>query len=546
MRDEPPCIMDPDEPDETAPLLLGAEDANGNGKKPQSSRHGTFANHSPDSSSSVSGPEVEVEEGEVISDSDDVETREGLPEIRKKMWMLIPAIGIGVFMCALDQLLITSPLYGKLSDIFGRKECLLFSYLVFGLGCLGCGMAQDIYQICVARAVAGIGGGGMNSVVSILITDIVPLRDRGVWQGYINIIFAAGTSTGAPLGGWLADSIGWRWSFMGQAPLCLLAFIAVYFVLDLPKADHGHWLDKLAKVDFLGALCLVSAVFALLVGLDSGSNTGWSDKYTIIALCVTPVLFAVFIFVEMKVASHPFAPGHIIFERSLFACYLANFFGVAGQIAPVFCLPLFFQAVNGMSAARSGTLLVPAMVSAVLASLGGGIIIRRTGRYYWVTVASFAVLLFSMVPLVLFAGAWKNITAGVVIGLVLTALGAGSAITTTLIALISNAPQSDAAVVIACSYLFRSLGSSIGISTSTALLQQVLRTQLAARLGDDAGGIEDEVRKSLDAIKNLDPETQKIVRRCYQLATMGAFVPTTIFLIAALAASFFIREKRLG
>lgn len=103
------------------------------------------------------------------------------------------------------------PLYGKLSDIFGRKPCLLFAYSVFALGCLGCGLARSMGELCAARAFAGIGGGGMNSVVSILLSDLVPLRERGVWQGYINILWAAGTSTGAPLGGLLADSIGWRW-----------------------------------------------------------------------------------------------------------------------------------------------------------------------------------------------------------------------------------------------------------------------------------------------------------------------------------------------
>lgn len=103
------------------------------------------------------------------------------------------------------------PLYGKLSDIFGRKACLLFAYAVFGIGCLGCGLAQSMTQLCVARAVAGIGGGGMSSVVSILLSDIVPLQERGVWQGYINVVYAAGTSTGGPLGGLFADSLGWRW-----------------------------------------------------------------------------------------------------------------------------------------------------------------------------------------------------------------------------------------------------------------------------------------------------------------------------------------------
>jgi MFS family permease len=103
------------------------------------------------------------------------------------------------------------PLYGKLSDIFGRKPCLLFAYAVFAIGCLGCGLAQDMVQLCIARGLAGIGGGGMNSVVSILTTDLVPLRDRGIWQGYMNIIASVGTSVGAPLGGFLADSVGWRW-----------------------------------------------------------------------------------------------------------------------------------------------------------------------------------------------------------------------------------------------------------------------------------------------------------------------------------------------
>lgn len=103
------------------------------------------------------------------------------------------------------------PLYGKLTDIFGRKECLLFAYVFFGLGSLGCGLSTDISQLIASRAIAGIGGGGINAVVSILLTDLVPLRDRGLWQGYLNIVFSSGTAVGAPVGGLVADSLGWRW-----------------------------------------------------------------------------------------------------------------------------------------------------------------------------------------------------------------------------------------------------------------------------------------------------------------------------------------------
>ncbi|KAH7023520.1 major facilitator superfamily domain-containing protein [Ilyonectria destructans] len=491
------------------------------------------------------------------------------------MHVIFPAVGLGVYMVAIDQLLtvatyakignelnalnstswiatayfltLTScqPLYGKLSDIFGRKPCLLFAYSVFALGCLGCGLARSMGELCAARAFAGIGGGGMNSVVSILLSDLVPLRERGVWQGYINILWAAGTSTGAPLGGLLADSIGWRWSFLGQVPLCFVAFFAVYFVLDLPPVSHDHWLTRMRQIDFLGAFTLVVAVVALLVGLDSGSNLGWTHIITVIALSLTPALFALFVFVEIKVASNPFAPGHIIFDRSLFACYLANFFGVAGQMAIIFFMPLFFQAVQGNSATQSGALLVPGMIAGVLASLFGGWWIKRTGRFYWVTVSGYGVLLFALLPLIL--SVLFRSTPGEVLGLVITSLGAGCGITTTLVGLLANAAVEDTAVVIACSYLFRSLGSSIGISTGSAVLQQVLRTQLAARLpnGDDARGIEDKVRQNLDYIKELPPHIADQVRSSYQAATLGAFALILVYLTTSFLVTFWIKERPL-
>jgi predicted MFS family arabinose efflux permease len=211
---------------------------------------------------------------------------------------------------------------------------------------------------------------------------------------------------------------------LGQIPLCIAAFLAVYFVLDLPKTDHSHWRSKISKIDFLGALTLVLAVIALLVGLDSGSNAGWSATLTIVSLSLTPILFALFLLVEIRVASHPFAPGHIIFDRSLFACFMANFFGVAGQLAPLFFIPLFYQAVMGYTATQSGLLLIPPMLGGVTGSIGGGLVLKWTGRYYWVTVFSFALLLLSIVPLVI--STWFKSTVGLTAGMILVGLGAGS------------------------------------------------------------------------------------------------------------------------
>lgn len=206
----------------------------------------------------------------------------------------------------------------------------------------------------------------------------------------------------------------------------MIAFITVYFVLHLPKRDDSHWKDKLAKVDFLGAFFLVSAVLCLLLGLDNGSNEGWSKKQTIIPLAISPALFATFVAVEIRVASHPFAPGHIIFERSLFAAYLCNFFGVLGQMPVLFFLPLLYQAVDGVSAVQAGLLLMPGSIFGVGASLGSGFVMRRTGRFFWMNVAGWGLLLLSFVPMVLFSGPWLKSEAGTSIALGILALGAGT------------------------------------------------------------------------------------------------------------------------
>ncbi|KAH9898883.1 MFS general substrate transporter [Xylariomycetidae sp. FL2044] len=524
---------------------------------------------------------ADVENGAAAGGEDEANAGangDGPKKPKVNMAALLPALAIGVFLVAMDQTLTIAcygrmgsdlralnstswiatsyfltlttfqPLYGKLSDIFGRKACLLFAYSVFGLGCLGCGLARDIVQLCVARAVAGMGGGGMNAVVSILVTDLVSLQDRGVWQGYINIVYAAGVASGAPIGGLMADSIGWRWAFVMQFPMAIAAFVSVFLVLHLPKTDHAHWSAKILRIDFLGAFTLVSAVFLLLFGLDNGSNEGWDQKITYVPLALAPVLLGLFVLIEVRVAANPFAPGRVILDPPLLAAYGANFFGVAGQMGVLFFIALFFQAAMGLTVTQAGLMFIPGTVFGLAGSLGGGIVMRKTGKYYWLTFGGIVLLLASLVPLVLFTGAVHKSLVGTAIGLCMLSLGAGTAITTTLIAIIANTSQEDTAIAIACSYLFRSLGTTIGISTSTAVLQQVLRMGLAEGLRDGgrAEEIEEGVRLSLDYIRSLEPEVALVVRQCYAVATQYAFIPAAIFVTLALISAAFVKEKRLG
>lgn len=283
-------------------------------------------------------------------------------------------------------------------------------------------------------------------------------------------------------------------------------------------------------------------------------------------------------------ASNPFAPGRIIFDPNILACYLANFFGSASYFGILFFLPLYFQAVEGFSATMSGVLLVPAMIFSVVASLGGGWIVKKTGRFYWVTVGSYGVLFVSVFPLLL--SVWHRFTPGETIGLAMTAIGGGSGkdpssvalaarcylppataggihrwactsisltdldgagMTTTLVGLLAHAHPRDSAMVVACSYLFRSLGSSIGISINSAVLQQVLRLQLSKRLnsGTEAREIEERVRRSLDCIKELPGQVAEQVRASYQMATLGALMPTLLFVTISFIVTFWVKEKVL-
>ena len=330
-------------------------------------------------------------------------------------------------------------------------------------------------------------------------------------------------------------------------PICACGFIAISLVLKLPKEDHSHWREKIVKIDFLGASILLLAVFGMLIGLDRGSNVSWSSPITIAGLCTTP-LFIVFLLVEKYVASNPFAPGHIILNRSLFACYLCNFFAFSGWVASQFFLPLYWQAIYDYSAAQAGALLLPSIVTGVLGSLAGGIYMKRTGKYFWITVMTYTNMTGGLALIALFAGIIKQNLALMVVGTTICSFSNGLGITTTLIGLISNAAHADQAVATACSYLFRSLGSVFGVSMCATAFNQTLRRSLRTALrGDkDADEIAERVRAGLAYFRTLDPHLKAIVRNCYADATQAALCVGIVLATGSAVSAWFIREKKLG
>lgn len=346
--------------------------------------------------------------------------------------------------------------------------------------------------------------------------------------------------------------------------MCVLAFIAVSIMLDLPAQEDSHWKDKLRRIDFLGAIVLVGAVLGFLLGLDRGSNVSWSMPLTIASLSISAALFVLFVLVEIYFAAEPFAPGHIIFDRTFFASYGCNFFSFGGWLAALFYIPLYFQAVDGVSATVSGLRLLPSILAGVTGSLSAGFVMKWTGKLYWLTIAAYTLLTAGTGIIFMFSGGAVASTVPLIIGMVAAAFGNGIGVTTTLISLsellvwqymgpytdcaVSNATPEDQAVVTACSYLFRSLGSVIGLSLSSTVVQQLLRSRLRDALHDskDIDRIVDGVRQSLDFIKTLDPAVGRVVRGCYGWATNKGFGFMVAIVFFALVSSSFIRESKLN
>lgn len=217
-------------------------------------------------------------------------------------------------------------------------------------------------------------------------------------------------------------------------------------------------------------------------------------------------------------------------------------------MAMIFYLPLYLQAVAGLSPTQAGLALIPGIVGSVAGSVAGGIAMQRTGKYYWLTLCAYALLLLGQVGILLFSGALATSMPGIVLSLAVSGVGGGVAVTTTLIALIACADPADQAIVTACSYLFRSLGSAVGVSLAAAVVQQRLRGELARRLGDgeETERIVRGVRESLEFLEGLGPAVREVVRACYGAAVRAALALGVVVLVGAVVSGVFVRERKLS
>lgn len=407
-----------------------------------------------------------------------------------------------------------------------------------------CGLAKNQRAIIIGRVIAGLGGGGVNSISTFVASDLVPLRRRGLIQGYGNLCYGVGSGLGGLFGGWINDTIGWRWAFLIQVPIILVSATLVFFSVHVPVKETNK--SRIKRVDFLGAATLVVSLVLLLLGLNSGGNiVPWTHPLVLVSLPLSLVFFLAFIYVEDQVVSEPIIPVRLCMHRTVASACLTNWFATMAIYAMLFYGPIYFQ-ITGSSATKAGARLMPNSVGVAFGSVGAGWVMRKTGRYRWLNV----VLQICMVTSATLITATMDENLPIwpaFIYFFLEGFGYGGMLTTTLIALISAVDHEHQAVITSASYAFRSTGSTIGITVASTVFQNVLKEQLWARFGGwkDAAKIIPRIRDSIDEVKRLPPAWQTGVIEVYMQALRGVWVTMLGLAILAAAVSLFMKEHVL-
>jgi EmrB/QacA subfamily drug resistance transporter len=351
---------------------------------------------------------------------------------------------------------ISTPLYGKLSDQFGRKGLFQAAIVIFLVGSVLSGLSQSMLQLIAFRGIQGLGAGGLMALAMTIIADVVSPRDRGRYQGYIGATFALSSIAGPLLGGVFTDNLSWRWIFYINVPIGIVALVVTSAVLKLPFRRQTH------SIDFLGAgLMLVGVTAALLVTVWGGVQYAWGSP-TIIGLSVLAVAFiAVFIWWEHR-AAEPILPPSL-FRIGIFRVSSSVSFLLAMiMYGAIIYLPLYLQLVDGVSAMVSGLLLIPMMLGLLATSIVSGQVVTRTGHYKAFPIVGSALVIVGMFLL----SRLTIDTSHLVMVLDIIVLGAGMGMTMQIMILATQnaVPPNQIGTATAAVNFFRSLGGAFGTS----------------------------------------------------------------------------------
>ncbi|WP_138734967.1 MDR family MFS transporter [Modestobacter excelsi] len=372
---------------------------------------------------------------------------------------------------------IATPLYGKLSDMYGRRPFYLFAIAVFVIGSMLCGTAHSMYQLAAFRAIQGIGAGGLMSLALAIIADIVPPRERSKYQGYFMAVFGTSSVLGPVIGGFLSGraaifgAAGWRWIFYVNVPLGILAFLVVFKVLHLPHTKREH------RIDFPGALALITFLVPLLIVAEQGRTWGWSSTSALVCYAIAVVGFIAFVLAERVYKDDALLPLRMFTNRTFAVSSLSSIVLGAGMFGGILLLPQYLQIVHGSSPTEAGLQMIPLVLGIMSGSIIAGQTVARTGKYKLFPLVGTVLIVAALVSLSFIVAADTHVWT-LVPFMVLLGLGLGFNFQPVILAVQNAVSPREIGVATSSVTFFRQMGGTLG----TAVFLSVLFSALPGRI----------------------------------------------------------------
>jgi EmrB/QacA subfamily drug resistance transporter len=432
----------------------------------------------------------------------------------------------------------STPLWGKISDLYGRKLIFQIAIITFLLGSLLAGLAQGITELIAFRAIQGLGGGGLFALALATMGDVVPPRERGRYGGYFGAVFGTSSVLGPLLGGFFTDGPGWRWIFYINIPIGIGALIITSTALKMKHVRRDH------TIDYLGATAIVAAVSSFLLYTTwAGPDEGWGSFLGIGFLAAGALLTVSFVFVESR-AVEPIIPLEL-FKISVFrTSNLYSFILGFAMFGAIVFLPVYLQVVQGFSPTESGLAFLPMVVGIFSTSISSGIAMSRSGRYKAFPIAGAAtvtVALFLLSRLSVDSPYWQ---AAIFFYLFGAGLGFSMQIVVTIVQnAVDRRHMGTATSSVA---FFRSMGGTFGAAVFGAILSARLATHMAAVTNGSAAGSVGNINTSnVEKIAHLPEPLKGLVLNAFAESLHDMFLWAIPAVLVALAVSLFIRELPL-
>ncbi|KAJ2037732.1 hypothetical protein IW146_003025 [Coemansia sp. RSA 922] len=385
------------------------------------------------------------------------------------------------------------PLFGRLSDIFGRAPSLISSIVLFMAGSAAAGWAKNMGGLIFGRALQGVGGAGIETMVFTIISDITTEKERPVYLGVVSAVWLVASVAGPLLGGVFSDHVSWRWAFLINLPVGGVLLIVMALLLRMPQPT-GSLAEKLKKVDILGSLVLIGSITMLLLALNwGGKNYAWSSARIVCLLVFSCVSLGLFILIEWKVARQPAVPIELFRIRNVCLVVVGQLFMGAAMYAPIFFIPIWYASVKNASNVTAGLHLIPYLTGCSVFAILAGIAVKKVGRYREFIVIGLTMFVIGSGLMILMD---EDTTTGEEVAFMLV-MGIGIGISIQLLMLVAQKASAteDLAATTSLYIFMRVLGYSMGV----AILQSVMQNSLEPRLDSLAKQFPDYEKTILDS-----------------------------------------------